>query len=127
MMVSVLILIDEKHNKPPLHETYQKSLSWAVKLARTENVSGRKGGLAAYKALADDLLVDKDFPYDPAVLKERMIVVFSDAVEIITDGCSYGSQFIKEIAEYKPELADGLHKAIGYCNKIIFLAIQIYI
>ena len=119
-----LIMIGEKQDLPTLHEVYNNALQWAVKLAHTENVSGRKGGLAVYKALADDLIIDKDFPDDPRVLRERMIVIFSDAIEILTDGRLCGSFFLKKIGDEKPELANELYKAAEYYQNIVFLAIQ---
>lgn len=51
-----IIIIGDKKTKPGQDEIYYIALRLAIELSRTEDVHGRKGGLAAYQTWAGDLL-----------------------------------------------------------------------
>lgn len=111
------IIIGEKRERPPLSEIYRKALKWALQVVRTPVTFGdRHNGLAAYAAWADHLLRDDDFPADDmAVLRERHMV-HNDAVGTVAEGRWYAAQFLRQVAEHEPVMAEGLLAAAA-CYK----------
>jgi len=106
------IIIGEKQERPPLGEIYRKALEWALHVARTPVTFGdRHNGLAAYTAWAEHLSRDDEFATDDmAVLRERHMA-HNDAVGVIVEGRWYASQFIEQIADHEPAMAEELSAA----------------
>jgi len=103
-----LIIIGEKQQLPQQGELYREILKWALKVARTPMVNGRHSGIAAYKAWAEQLLRDEDFPAgDKAMLRERHIV-HDDAVGIVAEARWYASVFLPQIARREAGMAEEL-------------------
>jgi hypothetical protein len=69
-------------------------------LARTENVHDRKGGLAAYEAWADDMLVDENFSADDPERLKNCVAAHEDVMNTITENrVYYGGHFLKQMIE----------------------------
>ena len=111
-----IIIIGDKKTKPGQDEIYRTALGWAIELSRTEDVHGRKGGLAAYQAWADDLLRDEDFPGDNYRILQDRIISHDDAIYTIAEGRWYASYFLRKMAEAKPELTKDLNRAADIYN-----------
>lgn len=106
-----LIAIGEKQDKPPLGEVCRKALRWALEVARTPSVRGYHSGLAAYTAWTEALLREEECnTADMAALRERYGVHF-DAVGVVAEGRWYGAQFLEEMAEQEPTMAEALEAA----------------
>ena len=104
-----LLLIGERHDKPPLNSTYREALKWMLRVARTPMVKPgadapgryrhRANGLAAYDAWAQHLLRDEDFPAgDEAVLRQRY-EVHNAAVGTVAEARWYGALFLVGMME----------------------------
>lgn len=104
-----LMIIGKKGERPPLSKVYHDALKWALKVVRTPVTYGdRHNGLAAYEAWAAHLLRDDEFPADDmAVLRERHMV-HDDAVGTVAEGRWYATQFLKQITEHEPAMAEEL-------------------
>lgn len=111
-----LIIIGKKRPRPQLRDIYYNALKWALTLARTEDIHDRKGGLAAYEAWADDLLVDENFSADDPERLKKCVTAHEDAMNIIPENRSYyGGHFLKQMIESKEVksiLHDQLNEAI---------------
>lgn len=69
-----VIILGEKHEKPPLGQTYRKALKLMVDISRTDTVFDRVNGIAAYDAWAEALAMDGEFPSDnEQVLRSRFM------------------------------------------------------
>jgi len=105
---SSLIIIGEKQERLPMTEIFRKILKTGVHVARTPEVDGRQGGLAAYVAWADQLLRDEDFSTDDlASLRERHMI-HDDAVGMVAEARWYASVFLPQIARHEPAMAEKL-------------------
>jgi hypothetical protein len=112
-----LIIIGEKQERPPPGEICREALQWALGVVRTPVThEDRHSGLAAYTAWADALKRDDAFPADDmAVLRQRHMV-HNDAVGTVAEGRWYGAQFLMQMAEHKPSMAEEL-LAAAECYK----------
>ena len=110
-----IITIDEKQERPAMREVCRKALAFAIELARRPkiNLGGeRHNGLAAYKAWAEAILNDDDFKTDDtAILRERYMA-HNNMVGMVAEGRWYGLQFIEQMTEHVPDMAEELGKAI---------------
>jgi RNA polymerase sigma factor (sigma-70 family) len=110
-----IITIDEKLERPAMSDVCRRALACAIELARRPkiNLGGeRHNGLAAYKAWAETILNDDDFKTDDiAILRERYMA-HNNAVGMVAEGRWYGLQFIEQMMEHVPDMADELGKAI---------------
>jgi hypothetical protein len=110
-----IICIGEKQGKPVLRDIYHKAMRWAIELARKPkiNLGGKRhNGLAAYKEWSETILKDEDFTTeDICILRERYIA-HDNAVGMVAEGRWYGAQFLKPVAEYEPDIAGEISKAI---------------
>ncbi len=110
-----LVLIGGKVEKPPREEIYREALDWALAVARTPKVKGDfHNGHAAYDAWADALGRDEDLPADDMDALRVNYHVHEDAVGTTTEGRWYAAQFLKQVAEDVPGLADPLLAAARY-------------
>lgn len=108
-----LALIGDKAEKPPLEDTYRKTLHWALEIARTPRVKGDfHSGLAAYNAWSDALTRDEDLPTGNMPLLREHYHVHEDAVGTTAEGRWYAAQFLKQVAEALPDMAGELQAAI---------------
>lgn len=111
-------IIGEKKRWPPLSETYREALAWMLQVARTPSTfGGRRNGLAAYEAWAEQLLRDGEFSGDEAVLRQRH-VVHNNTVGMVAEARWYGAQFLiqagnHDILHYSM-IEDLLHAAACY-------------
>ena len=113
-----IILIGEKRARPPKSEWYRKALERAIEIARTPEVHGRKSGLAAYDAWAADLRRDEDFPADDLAILNARMIAHDDAMHTVAEGRWYGAQFLKQIAEDEPLLAENLSVAAARYEEV---------
>jgi hypothetical protein len=110
-----LVIIGEKHERPPLGEVHREALKWTLEVVRRPMVGGRHSGLAAYSAWADALLHDDEFPAnDMSVLRERY-TVHDDAVLTVAEGRWYASLFLAAVAGNEPGMAEELLAAASCC------------
>jgi len=78
-------------------------------LASTEDVHDRKGGLAAYEAWTEDLLVDENFSTDDPERLKKCVTAHEDVMNTITENRAfYGAYFLKQMIESK-EVKSILH------------------
>lgn len=88
------ITIGERKERPPLKETLRRSLEWMLAVARTPTTfGGRRNGLAAYEAWADQISHDDDFTGDETSLRQRHDV-HNNVVGFLAEARWYGSQFL---------------------------------
>jgi RNA polymerase sigma factor (sigma-70 family) len=110
-----LLLIGDKVASPPREEIYRKALAWALEIAKTPRVKGDfSSGHAAYRAWADALKRDEDLPADNMNALRVNYHVHEDAVGTTAEGRWYAAQFLKQIAEEMPALAEPLLAAARY-------------
>ena len=110
-----LVIIGDKVDAPTRDEVYRKALSWALKIARTPRIRGDfSSGHAAYDAWADALKRDEDLPSDIMDALRVNYHVHEDAVGTTAEGRWYAAQFLKQVAEDMPRLADSLLGAARY-------------
>lgn len=112
-----LILIGDRTEKPPQEEMYRKALLWALEIVRTPKVKGDfHSGLAAYDAWAHALENDEDLPTGNMPLLRVNYHVHEDAVGTTAEGRWYAAQFLGQVAEDIPGMADAL-LAAAECYK----------
>ena len=112
-----LLVIRERHPHPPLQETVRQAFSWLLEVGRCpqvwpgadapESYRQRHNGLAAYRAWADHLQRDQDFPAgDEACLRQRFRV-HDGLVGTLAEARWYGAQFLLEAAnpDFHPPLS----------------------
>jgi hypothetical protein len=88
------ITIDDRKERPALHETCRQALEWMLAVTHTPvTFASRKNGLAAYEAWAAHLLRDEDFPADESILRQRHDV-HNNLVGFLAEARWYGSQFL---------------------------------
>jgi len=110
-----LVLIGDKVEAPPREETYRKALHWALEISRTPRIKGVfSSGHAAYDAWAEALKRDKDLPADDMNALRVNYHVHEDAVGTTAEARWYAAQFLKQIAEEMPGLAEHLLGAARY-------------
>lgn len=103
-----VLTIGDKSDKPPLSETYRETLKWAVRLARTPGFRGFHSGLAAYDGWAEALTRDEDFAGVEMNWMSEPYMAHEDAVGAVAEGRWYGAQFLKQVADAEPAMADEL-------------------
>jgi len=115
-----LIVIGQKKPKPPLRQTLQNTLEWAIRLARTPefllfpegNPERFTSGLAAYDAMAEALLRDEDFPAGNLdVLTSRCVPISNDGIPLTSEKRKSATRFLNDIANKGFPGADQLRKA----------------
>jgi hypothetical protein len=106
-----LIILGEKRPAPPLGGVYREALTWGLKVMRTPMVRGRHNGFAAYDAWAEHLLQDEEFAAADMDRLNWLFMVHDDSVCTVAEGRWYGAEFLKEIVEHEPALADDLGAA----------------
>ena len=108
-----IVLIKDRVEKPPADMVYRKALEWALEVARTPRVRGDiHSGLAAYQAWAQALERDEDLSPENMPALRVNYHVHEDAVGTTAEGRWYAAQFLKQVAEESPEMADQLGEAI---------------
>jgi hypothetical protein len=126
-----LLIIGDRMDKPPLHETCRDALQWMLRVTRTpmvrpepdapEEYQGRHNGLAAYMAWAAHLMKDEAWPADDESALRAHHQIHNDAVGTVAEARWYGSVFLAQIVEgfeagpKRPgRQADILHAAACY-------------
>ena len=103
-----LTIIGEKQEKPPLDEIYHKTLELALKIVRTPVVRDRHGGLAAYKAWADALLCEEEFPAGDVSVALQHLNSHDENMNVVGEGRWCAWQFMKQMAKDEPAIAEEL-------------------
>jgi len=107
-----LIVIGDRQEQPAIEETRRQALRWALTVARTPAVAAGAAvchnGFAAYDAWADALRFDDDFPQGDLDALRHRLMVHEDAAGAVAEGRWYGAQFLREMAEEQPGIADDL-------------------
>ena len=122
-----LLVISEKHDKPPLGEVYREALSWDLQVARTPRVTAygheRFTGLAAYAAWAEHLARDDQFPADNEALLRERYQVHDQVVGSVAEARWYGCQFLIGMTErvdagvHRDTIEELLHAAACYSGE----------
>jgi hypothetical protein len=119
-----IILIGDKHEKPPIRETYKKAIQWAVELFNSNDiVYGKKCGISAYQALTDTLLNDEYYlSGNIKEINDRYFIIRT-VTETFHEGRGYAYLFFKQLAglfsEHKKDF-----KNIASCYKGIIRMIN---
>ena len=103
-----LIIIGEKQEKLPLTEVYHKTLKLAVKIARTPLARERAAGIAAYKAWADSLLSEEEFPTGQTSVALQHLRSHDEVMNVVAEGRWCAWQFMKQMAKDEPAIAKEL-------------------
>jgi len=116
-----LILIGEKKPKPSQREVLINTLVWAVRLAREPefvwgfpSVRRTKSGLAAFDAMAEQLVWDDIYEYpasDPDALSMRTTPITNDGILIMQCKRAHARDFTKSMANDGLPGSDELLKA----------------
>jgi hypothetical protein len=101
-----LVVFQYKSPKPPLAQTYRRSLEWAVKLARTPRFRNHYSGLAAFDAWAAALARTDD-----DVSPDLRLMCHNDAAGSLAGGRMRGPGFLRRAARVLPAAADCLEGA----------------
>jgi hypothetical protein len=124
-----LDLIRARRPHPPLKETYRAALDWLLEVGRTPVVwpgadapqafRGRRHGLAAYTAWAEQLLRGEEITGGDEQQLRRCFSVHDVQVGTLAEARWYGAQFLIEAAnpDYHPPLSlaeDLYHAAAAY-------------
>lgn len=103
-----LIIIGEKQKELPLTEVYHKTLKLAVKIARTPLARERAAGIAAYKAWADSLLSEEEFPTGQTSVALQHLKSHDEVMNVVAEGRWCAWQFMKQMAKDEPAIAKEL-------------------
>jgi hypothetical protein len=108
---AAIILVGEKHEAPPLTETFRKTLINGVNIARTYRVGEYPAGHAALDAWAESLARDEELlPGDMETLEKRRVVHHLMGLWL-AEGRAYAVNFCERAADLFPEVADELRAA----------------
>jgi RNA polymerase sigma factor (sigma-70 family) len=94
----MLIVLGERRPRRPLEALYREALEWALTVARTPSVDGRRNGFAAYEAWAAAILEDSEFEGRPMPELRHRYHAHQDAVGTIAEGRWYAHNFLHRIA-----------------------------
>jgi len=101
-------------------------LNWALHVVHTPDAHGRKSGLAAYSAWAEQLVHDSAFAfYDEQLLRQRY-AVHDSAVDIVAECRWTASHFLTLTAGAVPELSAPLLVAAEYYRREYSLMLRIW-
>ena len=103
-----IILIGEKTKPPRKGSMYRSSLKWALEISKTSKVNDFYGGPHAYKAWAEALQDDNNFPSDDLDSLMRPMMCHSDALTMVGEGRFHAEIFLKEIAESESKMRKDL-------------------
>ena len=103
-----LILIGEKQARPPVRETYRRSLRWGVEMMRTPVVRGRAAGQAAYTVWADTLLKNALFDKKELPALKESHDFHHSAAGTLAEARAWGANFLRFAADQAPEAANAL-------------------
>ncbi|MHC1694217.1 MAG: hypothetical protein AB9835_02850 [Eubacteriales bacterium] len=110
-----LVIFDGKRDKPDVRMLYLNALRRSIDISRTLSIKGHRGihtGQAAYKAWAEDLLRDENFPRDDLSRLEQNLDVNGGALTALYgrdrtgDFLRRASSVLSEGAEHILEAAD---------------------
>lgn len=101
-------------------------LNWALHVVHTSDAHGRKSGLAAYSAWAEQLVHDSDFALrDESLLRQRY-AVHGSAVDVVAECRWTASHFLTLMADAVPELSAPLLVAAEYYRREYSLMLRIW-
>ncbi len=103
-----LILFHYKTVKPPLYNTYQRALEWAVRLIRTSKFRHYYSGLAAYAAWVQALRDDPGFADPDPAARGIRLMCHDDAISCIGEGRLYAAAFLQNMVPVFPAAAQHL-------------------
>ncbi len=122
-----LIVVGDKREKPKLSNIYREALRWGVEVTRRSEVTAyghrRYTGLAAYKAWAEYLTRDEDFPADNEAMLREHHQVHDQVVGMVAEARWYGSQFLVGMVDrvdvdvHRDAIEDVLHAAGCYAGE----------
>ena len=98
-------IIGEPKPAPSAHDRLIAALKVAVSMARTPEVNGRAGGLAAYDAWARDLLRDEHFPAEDTESLRRVAWSSGEAALAHVDARAAAIKYLRSAQEHVGEQA----------------------
>lgn len=102
------------------------TLNWALHVIHTPDAHGRKSGLAAYSAWAEQLICDSNFAmHDEQQLWQRY-AVHDSAVDTLAECRWTASRFLTLMADAVPELSAALLVAAEYYRQEYSLMLRIW-
>jgi hypothetical protein len=108
-----LLLLGKKQVPPARKQIDREALSWALEVMRFGQHAEWVYGQAAYRAWAEALLVDVDFPAGDMETNRERFMVHDDAVGAVAEGRWYGAKFLEMLAEAYPQVEGELMSAAG--------------
>lgn len=101
-------------------------LNWALHVIHTPDAQGRKSGLAAYAAWAEQLVHDSDFAlHDEQLLRQRY-AAHDSAVDTVAECRWTASRFLTSMADAVPEMSAALLVAAEYYRQEYSLMLKIW-
>ncbi|MBN1661515.1 MAG: hypothetical protein JXA93_24190 [Anaerolineae bacterium] len=111
------LIIGQRRERPPLHDTYCRALRWALHVVRTPHTTTygafRHNGLAAYQAWADHLADGAEFATDDMKVLWERYMVHNDAVGLVAEGRWYAAAFLRQVAAHEPAVTEPLLAAVA--------------
>lgn len=101
-------------------------LNWALRVIHTPDAHGRKSGLAAYAAWAEQLMHDPDFASSDEQQLRQRYAVHDSAVDIVAECRWTASRFLTLMADAVPELSAPLLVAAEYYRREYSLMLRIW-
>jgi hypothetical protein len=86
-------------------------LKWALKVVRTPEINQYYGGLRAFKAWAEALDDDNNFPIDNEGALMSPMMCHSDALTMVGEGRYHAEIFLREMAKNEPKMKKDLQAA----------------
>lgn len=115
-----LVIIGNKKPQPSRYQIFKNTLAWAIRLTRVPEhllfIDGQAerfmSGLAAYDAMIDALLRDKDFPAGNLdVLTFRCVPISNDGIPLLCEKRKSAIRFLNSLVAEGYPCADELQKA----------------
>lgn len=101
-------------------------LTWALRVVHTPEAHGRKSGLAAYAAWAEQLVHDPDFASSDEQQLRQRYAVHDSSVNMVAECRWTASRFLTLMADAVPELSAPLLVAAEYYRQEYTLMLRIW-
>lgn len=101
-------------------------LTWVLHVVHTPDVNGRKSGLAAYEAWAEQLTYDSDFALSDEQQLRQRYAVHDSAVDTVAECRWAASHFLTTMADALPKLSAPLLVAAEYYRQEYSLMLRIW-
>lgn len=109
---SCVFLLGDKKKRRPLSDVYRDAIQWALTVMRTPRIhEERTNGIAAYDAIAEEILRDEEFSNKKVKELHHRYMVLQDALGPIGEGRWYAHHFLRKVTEDVPCPKEELSKA----------------